>query len=322
MKRAIIVGSQGQDGRILFEQLAAAGYALLGIDQGGVFRTPDIAGEMFPAAVNILDAGQVSDMVRGFQPDEVYYLAAYHHAADDKALSDTFALVQGSYDVHVRGLLSFLEAMVRHAAKARLFYAASSLVFGEPATPVQDEETPLRPNCVYSITKTAGVHYCRLYRQKQGLFAAAGYLFNHESQYRRPEFVTQKIVQAAVSMRAGREGMLTLGSLDATVDWGYAPDYTQAMALILQQEKADDFIIATGQGHTVRDFVAAAFAAAGVDWRPRVVEDPTMVLRSRTPLVGNAARLRARTGWQPSVTFEEMVGLLVRQEARRQNVAL
>jgi GDPmannose 4,6-dehydratase len=222
-----------------------------------------------------------------------------------------------SHDVHVRGLLHVLEAMRKHAPRSRVFYAASSHCFGEPPTGTQDENTPLRPRCVYGITKTAGVGLCRMYRANNRVQASAGFFYNHESALRARKFLSTKIVRAAVEISGGRRDKLVLGDLSARVDWGFAPDYVDAMIRILRRAPADDFIIATGQSHSVEEFVAIAFSRVGVDWRPCVEVEPAIIGKPRTALVGDSSKLRAVTGWSPSVTFQQMVELLVDAEIER-----
>ncbi len=313
MKQAIIVGNCGQDGRILFDRLSHDGYALLGIGRESLAT----CGTPFQGVLNILDAPAISAAVRQFQPDEVYYLAAYHHSSEDKSLANTRDLFARSHDVHVVGLLNFLEAIRTEQPRARLVYAASSHVFGDPATPTQDENTPLRPLCVYGITKTTGIHVCRMYRQSHGVGASAAILYNHESPYRRADFLSQRIVRGAVAIQQGQAQELVLGDLSARVDWGYAPDYVDAMVRILALPEASDFLVATGEPHTVAELAATAFAALGLDWRAHVREDPTLLARRRMELVGNSRLLREQTSWRPSVTFETMIGILLRAEQER-----
>jgi GDPmannose 4,6-dehydratase len=216
---------------------------------------------------------------------------------------------------HVDGLVNVLEAMRLEAPKCRLFYAASSHCFGsQPAAPVQDESTPLNPDNVYGVSKTAGVHACRLYRNDHGVFASAGILFNHESPYRRAEFVTSKIVRAAIDISRGKRDLLVLGDLSARTDWGWAPDYVDAMTRILALDQPDDFVIATGEPHTVGEFAQLAFAAVGLDWREHVEENPGIITKRKLGLVGNPAKLNAATGWSPTVTFEEMIRKLLEHQ--------
>jgi GDPmannose 4,6-dehydratase len=307
MKRAIIVGCNGQDGRILFAQLESLGYSLIGIAREGV-RLANATG---PERVDIADAAQVQTLLKHFGPDQIYYLAAFHHSSEDAIALDTPALFQASQQVHVTGLVMFLQAMAKVAPRARLFYAASSLVFGDPPNSPQDEQTPLNPRCIYGITKTAGIHACRFYRNTQNLFASVGIFYNHESTYRRPVFVSQKIAHAAAAIALGQDQKLVLGDLGARVDWGWAEDFLLASRQILDLPQADDFVVATGEAHSVQEFAALAFAEVGLDWAKYVQEEPNVLARRRGGLVGDSSRLNARTGWQPKVAFSEMVARMV-----------
>lgn len=229
--------------------------------------------------------------------------------------ADTVGLFEKSHAVHVLGLLNFLDAIREAAPQARLFYAASSLVFGDAASERQDERTPVNPRCIYGITKASGLHCCRFYRETHGVFASGGILFNHESAYRQEKFVSQKIIRAVLEIAAGRREKLVLGDLSARIDWGYAPDFTDAMTRILSLDRAEDFVIATGEAHSVGEFVEIAFRLAGLDWKSHVEETPSVLQRRRPVLIGDASKLRNATGWKPSVTFPEMVCLLL--EAQR-----
>lgn len=296
MSDALVIGAAGQDGRLLMEQLRREARSATGVGRG---------------AIDLGEAGAVADLVAAEQPGEIYYLAAHHHSSQDRA-PEPGALFRASLAVHVEGLLNVLEAMRLKAPGARLFYAASSHCFGSrPPTPVQDESTPLDPDNIYGITKTAGVHACRHYRDEHGLFASVGFLYNHESRFRRAEFVTSKIIRAASGIRRGRREKLVVGDLSAEVDWGYAPDYVDAMTRIVRLATPGDFVIATGEAHSVGEFARLAFAAAGLDWREHVEEDPAIITRRNLALVGNPAKLKAATGWAPSVTFDQMIGKLL-----------
>ncbi|NRQ35800.1 GDP-mannose 4,6-dehydratase [Nonomuraea sp. NN258] len=290
MATSLVVGAYGQDGTLLRELLARRGDDVVAVGRGDA---------------DITRGEEVSGLVKEVAPDEVYLLAAVQGSAQD-APSDPRA----SYEVNVLPVTYFAESLLAHAPAARLFYAASSHVFGEPDTPVQDESTPLRPTTLYGITKAAGLLHCRAYR-RQGLFVSAGILYNHESPLRRPDFVSRKIVRAAA-----RGEQVTLGSLAATVDWGHAPDYVAAMAAILRAPEPDDFVVATGEPHTVGEFAAIAFGLAGLDWRDHVREDPAVLRRNGGPLIGDASRLRAATGWRPTVNFPDMVRHLLEAELK------
>jgi GDPmannose 4,6-dehydratase len=313
VKRVVIVGSGGQDGRILTERLLAEGHRVLGVERQRVTRR-DAFDQDLPESLDVTDAAQVRDLIAAVGPDEVYYFAAYHHSSEE-ADDDVPALLRQSHDVHVLGPVNFLEAIRRTAPRCRTFYAASSHVFGVPPAPVQDESTPFAPSSIYAITKTAGIHACRFYRERHQLHVSVGILYNHESRYRARKFVSQRIVQGALeareAKRAGRTSKLVLGDLSAVVDWGYAPDYVDAAIRMVASEIPDDFVVATGIPHTVGDFAAAAFGRVGLDWRQYVEQDSARVRRQGTTLVGDSSKLRQATGWNPSVGFEEMVGILL-----------
>lgn len=307
MSRALIIGVNGQDGRILYERLRDDGCTVLGIARGSVRST----GACDCAGIDITDTRQVRTLVANWRPEQIYYLAACHHSSQDRIGDDAITLFEQSHAVHVRGLVHFLEAIRDTSPKTRLFYAASSLVFGEAATEVQDEQTPMNPRCTYGITKASGVNFCRFYRETHGVFAAAGILYNHESAYRQEKFVSQKIVRGAIKIANGQHEKLILGDFSMRIDWGYAPDFVDAMVKILALPEPDDFVVATGQAHTVREFVEIVFGRLGLDWRTHVEEDASVLWRKRRTLIGNASKLRTATGWKPSVTFAEMVERLL-----------
>jgi GDPmannose 4,6-dehydratase len=317
MTRALIVGSEGQDGRILFKRLADEGCVVVAVGRDSVRSTE----EDEIRVLRIACREEVTSAVEHWRPDEIYYLAAIHQASQDALPVNDAELFEESLQVHVVGLVNFLEALRRLNSGGALFYAASSLVFGDATASPQDEETPFRPRCIYGITKTAGIHACRFYRSTHGLRVSAGLLYNHESPLRRENFVSQKIVRAAVAIaRSATEKTLVLGDLSARIDWAYAPDVIDAMIRIVRDAEPDEYVVATGETHSVQEFVEIAFGRLGVDWRAHVVEDRRLLTRSSTTLVGNAARLRERTGWRPRVTFPEMVAILV-DAAPRENAA-
>ena len=303
MKRVVMVGSSGQDGRILTERLRGESADILEISRPGSPENPGI---------DIASRHEVLSAVAKFQPHEVYYLAAHHHSSQDNLSSEPLELMAKSFEVHVTGLLHFLEAIRTGSPATRLFYAASSLIFGMPPTAVQDEETPLNPRCAYAVTKTAGLHCCRYYRNSYGLHASAGILYNHESPHRQEKFVSQKIIRGALRIQRGEQQKLVLGDLSARIDWGYAVDFVDAMTRILALEKPSDFIVATGETHSVGEFVEIAFGLLGLDWKKGVEENPGLLERRNPTLVGNASKLRTLTGWKPSVTFAQMVEILLK----------
>jgi GDPmannose 4,6-dehydratase len=309
MRSALIIGAGGQDGRLLARLLLDRGYAVLGWTRTEPTATPPCN----CTVIDILQPVAVDAELRRFQPDEIYYLAAFHHSTEDTIEESAAELLRRSFDVHVLGLLNVLQAMEECCQRARLFYAASSHVFGPPVAEWQNEKTTFLPNSAYGISKAAGIQCCQFYRRENGIFAATGILFNHESPLRKPSFLSQKIVRGALQARRDLTYKLVLGDLEAKIDWGYAPDYVDAMFRILQLPEASDFVVASGEIHTVREFAQAAFGALGLDWRRHVESDARLLNRVAHPLRGDSGKLRAATGWSPTVGFAEMVAELVHE---------
>lgn len=309
MKRAVIVGCAGQDGRILHSRLNQRGDEVVGIPRTG----PCTGAQNWRKPVDIRRPQDVADLVRALQPEEVYYLAAVHHASEERPPGDP-ELLRQSYEVHVLALVNFLEAIRTLSRKTRLFYAASSRIFGASPAPVQDETTPLNPTDIYGITKAGGVLACRLYRNQRSVFASSGILYNHESALRDPGFISRKIIRGALRIQRGQEEVLELGDLQAGADWGWAPDYIEAMVRILAHSSPDDFVVASGEKHTVLEFVQEVFGRLGLDWKSHVRENPRLLIEKTPTLVGNPRKLMRSTGWKPSLTFPEMVERLLEAE--------
>lgn len=297
MSRAIVIGHSGQDGTYLSEYLRRRGDVVIGVGHGDL---------------DLADAEEVGKFLLKETPSELYYLAAFHHSSEERDLEGEADLFRRSFEIHVQGVVSFLEAIARYLPQSRFFYASSSHVFGRAEHSTQTEATPFRPENIYGISKAAGIETCRYYRRKYGIHASCGILYNHESERRSVRFVSQKIVRGAIEVSRGEIEGIRLGDLDAVIDWGYAPDYVEAMTLILAQDQADDYIIASGIARTVREFVSLAFSLVGLDWKNHVTVDPTLISSGTMPiLVGNAIKLRARTGWQPRTSFVEMVEKMI-----------
>lgn len=309
MATALIIGAGGQDGRLLAELLQKKGYAVA----GWVRAQPPANGALRASVVNILQPAAVETALHVLQPDEIYYLAAFHHATEEAVAMDTAELLRRSFDVQVTGLINTFQALQRRCPEARVFYAASSHAFGKGVEGVADEKTPFRPDSAYGMSKLAGMRCCQLLRRQDGIFASTGILFHHDSALRRGSFVSQKIVRAALQARRDPSTSVKLGNLNARVDWGYAPDYVDAMFRILQLPEPDDFVVASGELHTVGEFVEAAFAEVGRDWRDHVVLEPGLIRRDDYSLRGDSEKLRAATGWSPSRDFKEFVATLVRE---------
>lgn len=308
MNTSLIIGAGGQDGTFLTERLAQRGDRVIGVSRRQVWST---AAENWDA-VDILQPEQVLSLMQKTQPAECYYLPAFHHSAEDASLlSGAPALFERSYAVHVRGLIHFLHAIAQTSKHTRLFYAASSHVFGSPAGERLDESTPLNPENVYGITKTMGIHCCRHFRRELGVFAATGILFNHESHLRPVKFLSQKIVRGVLAFQADKTKKLVLGDLSATVDWGYAGDYVEAMTRILGHSAPEDFVVATGEPHTVGEFLRITCEIVGVDWRECAVTDDGILTKKPVRLIGDHGKLRRLTGWHPATSLQGMIKMML-----------
>ena len=246
--------------------------------------------------------------------DEIYYLAAFHHSSQQARGGDAQAVWTSSMAVNATGPVNFLDAVRLRAPHARFFYAGSCLAYGIPDASPQTEDTCLRPTCVYGISKTAGTHAVRFYRECHGVFAVTGILFNHESHLRPEYFLSRKIVRAAWRIRKGLQEELVLADLSARADWGYAPDFVEAFRRTLRAKAPRDYVIATGELHGVREWVEKTFALAGLDWHKHVREDESLAVRRREPLLGDITRIRERCGWSPTIGFERMIELLFDHE--------
>jgi len=307
------VGSRGQDGRLLSELLEGNGYQVHGLIRAGLESR-----ETRETAIDLLDANAVRTLISDLKPDEIYYLAAYHHSSES-ARPPEMELFKRSFEVNVYGLLNVLEAVREVSPSSRVLYAASSHVFGDGASSPQDEETPLAPTNIYGISKTAGILACRHYRDRNGVFASDAILYNHESPFRAPDFVSSRIIGGALDIKHCRTNRLVLGNLSAEVDWGYGPDTVDGMWRILQLPDPGEFVVATGELHSVQEFVEIVFDLAGLDWKSCVAENPEVIQRPQNPLRGNPRRLREKTGWKPSLTFREMVTRLWEEASKRES---
>jgi GDPmannose 4,6-dehydratase len=311
-RRALVTGVTGQDGPYLCELLLGEGYDVSGLVMPG----EAVPGEV-PAAVSLLqgslsDPGSLEAALTEARPAEVYNLAAA------TSVADSFDDPVGVADVTGLGVLRLLEAIRRIDPAIRLLQASSAEIFGGATTSPQDEATPLCPVTPYGVAKAFAHQTIRMYRRSRGIFAATAILYNHESPRRGPGFVSRKVTIAAARIALGQESELRLGNLEAERDWGYAPDYVRAMHLTLQQEAADDYVVATGQTHTLSELLEIAFSAVGLDWHRHVVTDPGL-LRPAEPvrLCGDAARARARLGWAPTREFADVIREMVAADLAR-----
>nr|ABV27330.1 GDP-mannose 46-dehydratase [Chloracidobacterium thermophilum] len=319
-KVALITGITGQDGSYLTELLIAKGYAVHGIVRRSssfstgridhLYRDPhDPQRQLTLHYGDLADSTSLRRILEAVQPDEVYNLAAQSH------VKVSFEQAEYTGDVVATGTLRLLESLrdvvARTGKPIRYYQAGSSEMFGAAAPP-QSETTPFYPRSPYAVAKVAAYWYTVNYREAYGLFACNGILFNHESERRGETFVTRKITRAVGRIKYGLQKKLYLGNLDAKRDWGFAGDYVEAMWLMLQQEAPDDYVIATGEAHSVREFLEAAFARVGLDWRDYVEIDPRYFRPTEVDhLLGDASKARQRLGWRPRVSFSELVARMV-----------
>ena len=323
MKRAIITGITGQDGSYLAEFLLEKGYDVYGIVRRSssvtksriehLYVEPHIAGtKLFLEYGDLSDGSSLRRLLFSIDPDEVYNLAAQSHVR--------VSIDQAEYtaDVTGTGVLRLLEALRDHQTatkKAIKFYQASSSEMFGSALPPQDENTPFHPRSPYAVAKVAGYWYTVNYREAYGMHCSNGILFNHESERRGENFVTRKITRAAGRIKVGIQQKLYLGNLDAKRDWGYAKDYVEAMWLMLQQDKPDDYVIATGKSYSVRDFLTAVFEQLDLDWREYVEIDSYYCRPAEVDhLLGDASKVKAKLGWTPMTDFKELVQIMTEHD--------
>jgi GDPmannose 4,6-dehydratase len=327
MKKALITGITGQDGSYLAELLLSKGYEVTGVIRRSsslnteridhVYQDPHVPDYRMRLVYGDLDDGSsLGNLVKRVSPDEIYNLGAQSH------VRVSFDVPEYTVNTVAIGTLRLLEALRELGGSCRFYQASSSEMFGA-SPPPQNEETALRPRSPYACAKVFAHQLCQNYREAYGLFIASGILFNHESPRRGIPFVTRKITRAAARIKHGLEKKLFLGNLDAKRDWGFAGDYVEAMWLMLQQPEPDDYVIATGESHSVREVLDVAFGTLGLDWKPHVEIDnryfrPTEV----DHLCGDASRARAKLGWKPKVTFQGLIEMMVRADERDVREAL
>ena len=326
MPIALITGCTGQDGSYLTEFLLGKGYEVHGLKRRSSSLNTDrldhiyqdfheAGARFFLHYADLTDGSSLTSMLYDLRPDEIYNLGAQSH------VKVSFEVPEFTTDVVACGTLRLLEAMHRTGVKARFYQASSSEMFGS-APPPQMETTVFHPRSPYACAKLFAHNITVNYRESYGLHASSGILFNHESPRRGETFVTRKITRAVAHIRNGVQKKLYLGNLDARRDWGYSPDYVRAMWLMLQQDEPDDYVVGTGEAHTVREFVELAFAHAGLDWKEHVEIDPRYFRPSEVDaLCADASKAKRKLGWEPTVTFNELVAIMVDsdlQETERQ----
>jgi GDPmannose 4,6-dehydratase len=314
---ALITGITGQDGLFLSELLLDKGYDVVGLARSESPRLDRVRREVPDVRLVYGDLCDLPSLVRALdaaRPDEVYNLAA------TSFVGLSWQLAELNAETTAMGALRMLEALRMHThddlSSVRYYQASTSEVFGTPRESPQTEDTPFHPRSPYGVAKAFAHNMTVNYRESYGIFACCGILFNHESERRGHEFVTRKVTSAVARISLGLQDHLELGSLDSTRDWGYAGDYVRAMWLMLQQPEPEDYVIATGISHSIRDLLTAAFGCIGVDdWSGLVRHDPALLRPSDgTALVGDAGKAAARLGWKPTVPFAELVERMVRHD--------
>jgi len=315
-KRALITGITGQDGSYLAELLLAKGYEVHGLIRRAstfntdridhIYQDPHEAGaRLFLHYGDLANGEQLTNLIYNVKPDEVYHLGAQSH------VRVSFDMPEYTGDVTGLGTTRILEAIRRSGIKTKFYQASSSEMFGA-APPPQNENTPFMPRSPYACAKVYAYWMTVNYRDGYGLFACNGILFNHESPRRGETFVTRKITRAIAHILAGKQNKLFLGNLKAKRDWGYAPEYVEAMWLMLQQDQPDDYVIGTGEAHSVQEFLEEAFAYVDLDWQKYVEIDPRYFRPTEEEfLLADSTKARERLGWEPKVTFKELVRIMV-----------
>jgi GDPmannose 4,6-dehydratase len=316
VKRALVTGITGQDGSYLAEFLLQKDYMVFGMvrrsSTDNLERIEHLLGRITLWPGDLLDQPSLNSLLLEVQPDEVYNLAAqsFVPASWEQPITTT--------QYTALGVARLLEAIRRECPHAHFYQASSSEMFGKALEVPQNERTPLYPRSPYGVAKTYGHWVTVNYRESHNIFACSGILFNHESPRRGNEFVSRKVTDAVARIARGLASELRLGNLEARRDWGYAGDYVEAMWLMLQQDSPDDYVIATGETHSVRELVEIAFAVADLDWKKYVVVDPTLLRPAEVELLqGDYTKARRQLGWKPTVSFRDLIEMMVKADLKQ-----
>lgn len=315
-RKAFITGITGQDGSYLAEILLEKGYEVYGMvrrsSSFNTARVDHIFDDIELVFGDLADASVLNQLMRAIRPDEVYNLGAQSH------VRVSFDVPEYTADVDALGTLRLLDAIREEGVDCRFYQASSSEMFGEVAEVPQREETPFHPRSPYGVAKVFGYWITRNYREAYGMYAVNGILFNHESPRRGPTFVTRKITRAVGAILRGEQDDLKLGNLDAKRDWGYARDFMDGAWRMLQADGPEDYVLATGETHTVEEFLEEAFTYAGLDWRDYVKIDPRYFRPAEVDLlIGDYSKAKEKLGWEPTVRFQELVRMMVDGDRER-----
>ncbi len=316
MKRALITGITGQDGSYLADLLLEQGYEVYGMVRRSSVerfeRIQHIQERIKLIQGDLTDQSSLDEAISTITPDEVYNLGA------QSFVPTSWNQPVLTADITGMGVTRILEAIRKHKPDAKFYQGSSSEMFGKVRQTPQNEKTPFYPRSPYGVAKTYGHYITVNYRESYGIFACCGILFNHESERRGMEFVSRRVTYAVARIKLGKAKELRLGNLDAVRDWGYAPDYVEAMWKMLQQDQGEDYTIATGIAHSVRELAEHAFDAVGLNWRQYVVVDPTLLRPAEVDhLIGDASKAKKKLGWEPLVSFEEMIQRMVERDLKR-----
>lgn len=323
MKKALITGITGQDGSYLAEFLIKKGYQIHGIIRRAstfnteridhIYKDPHIKknNQLFLHYGDLTDASNLNQLLKKIRPDEVYHLGAQSH------VKTSFEIPEYTANVDALGTLRILDAIRDSGVETKFYQASSSEMFGNAPECPQNENTPFCPASPYAASKVFSYWIARIYREGYGIFACNGIMFNHESPRRGETFVTRKITRGIAKIIAGQMDYLYLGNLDAKRDWGYAPEYVEAMYLMLQQKKPDDYVIATGETHSVKEFLKEAFSLIDLNWRDFVKIDPRYFRPVEVNvLCGNSAKAKRMLGWRVKTTFKELVKIMLEADLK------
>jgi len=330
LKKAIISGVVGQDGSYLAELLLSKGYAVLGLMRRASYPHTsridhlesrydqnDAEAPFKTVYADLTDPSSLRQAIDDFEPDEVYNLGAQSHVAV------SFMTGESTLDINTLGCFRLLDLLRRHCDTSVRFYQASSSEMFGASPPPQNEHTPFLPQSPYGVSKVAAYYLTRMHRVAYGMFAANGILFNHESPRRGFNFVTRKITLGIAKLLVGEAESLQLGNLDASRDWGYAGDYVDAIYRIMQHHQADDFVISTGDAHTVRDFLAETFGMLGLEWQDFVVANARYHRPAEVPaLLGDSSKARRLLGWEPKVSFRQLCAMMLENDLRDRGLTL
>jgi GDPmannose 4,6-dehydratase len=320
MKRALITGITGQDGSYLVEFLLKKGYEVHGIIRRVAIEDPDrrltrikhIIKKIHFHSASLESYASIFKIIDKIKPDECYHLAAQSFVS--YSFDDEFS----TFNTNINGTHHVLSAIKELSPKCRFYFAASSEMFGNSQKSPQNEKTPFFPRSTYGISKLAGYHLTKNYRETYNLFAVSGILFNHESPRRGFEFVTRKITSTAAKIKLGLANELRVGNLEAKRDWGFAPEYVEAMWLMIQQDTPEDFVIGTGETHTIKEFLEIAFGYINLNWEDFVVIDPLFYRPSEIyELKGDSSKANNKFKWKPKLSFKDLITLMVDNDIQR-----